>query len=210
MPVRGAKSTKFMRKAPLQARSRRTVESILTAGAYILAERGIEGFTTNHVAERAGVNIASLYQYFPNKQAILEALQARHVGRPEEADEDWRTRFKAMSLRAVLEALVDGALGEHAQNSGMHRVLLDALPRRARAKGHEEKRMALLADLLLAKARRSEHSEMMLFVARHALLGAIHEAVCERPAWLKHSAFREELVRLLEAYLKSDPHGYGA
>lgn len=59
-----------MRKAPRQTRARQTVDFILDAAAYILAERGLDGFTTNHIAERAGVNISSLYQYFPNKLVI--------------------------------------------------------------------------------------------------------------------------------------------
>jgi AcrR family transcriptional regulator len=73
-----------MRKTPRQARSRQTVDVILEAAACILAERGLDGFTTNHIADRAGVNISSLYQYFPNKLAILEALQTRHMKAPDD------------------------------------------------------------------------------------------------------------------------------
>src|ERR1700733_7246395 len=67
------------RKQPRQARARETVEAILQAATYILLKAGYEAMTTNQVAERAGVNIASLYQYFPNKQAILGELERRHV-----------------------------------------------------------------------------------------------------------------------------------
>lgn len=62
------------RKQARQSRAVATVEAIVEAAAYILAERGATGFTTNRVAERAGVNIASLYQYFPNKEALLFQL----------------------------------------------------------------------------------------------------------------------------------------
>jgi len=62
------------RKKPLQSRSRATVQAVLTAAAHILEERGLPGFNTNAVAERAGVSIGSLYQYFPSKDAILVAL----------------------------------------------------------------------------------------------------------------------------------------
>ena len=55
------------RKKPRQERSVATFEAILQAAAYILASDGWAGFTTNAVSERVGVNIASLYQYFPNK-----------------------------------------------------------------------------------------------------------------------------------------------
>ena len=65
-------------KLPRQARSRATVEAILKATADILAKHGYARLTTNGIAERAGVNIASLYQYFPSKQAIVAELRRRH------------------------------------------------------------------------------------------------------------------------------------
>ncbi|AZP11990.1 TetR/AcrR family transcriptional regulator [Undibacterium parvum] len=67
------------RKAPQQARATLTCSSILQAAAHILGEHGLAGFNTNKVAERAGVSIGSLYQYYPNKQALLAALsEAQH------------------------------------------------------------------------------------------------------------------------------------
>jgi AcrR family transcriptional regulator len=62
------------RKAPQQARATLTCSSILQAAAHILGEQGLAGLNTNKVAERAGVSIGSLYQYYPNKQALLVAL----------------------------------------------------------------------------------------------------------------------------------------
>ena len=68
-----------MRKRPKQQRSQSTVESIVEAGARVLAQRGWANFTTNEVAHTAGVSIGSLYQYFPNKLAIAEAVRKRHL-----------------------------------------------------------------------------------------------------------------------------------
>lgn len=59
------------RKQPAQARAQRTYRAILQAGARILERDGYEALTTNHVAELAGVGIASLYEYFPHKQALV-------------------------------------------------------------------------------------------------------------------------------------------
>ena len=62
------------RKHPKQERASATVDAILQAATYILIRDGWEGLDTNKIAKRAGVNIASLYQYFPNKQAIVIEL----------------------------------------------------------------------------------------------------------------------------------------
>ena len=86
------------RRSPVQGRSRRTVERILDAAAHVFAERGYAA-TTNQVAEQAGLSIGSLYQYFRDKDELLVALHARHLGdvrsrilegRPDDADgDDW-------------------------------------------------------------------------------------------------------------------------
>ncbi len=65
------------RKQPQQARSAELVAAILQAGAQVLAKEGAARFTTARVAEKAGVSIGSLYQYFPNKAAILYRLQTQ-------------------------------------------------------------------------------------------------------------------------------------
>lgn len=64
-------------RTPVQARSRQSVESIIEAAAHVLADRGLPGFNTKVVAAAAGVNVATLYQYFENKQAILRELARR-------------------------------------------------------------------------------------------------------------------------------------
>jgi AcrR family transcriptional regulator len=79
------------RKRPRQARSTQLVADILTAAARVLATEGAARFTTARVAERAGVSIGSLYQYFPNREAILFALQS----------DEWRRTTKA--LQGILE-----------------------------------------------------------------------------------------------------------
>jgi AcrR family transcriptional regulator len=68
------------RKLPRQRRAQATVDAILEASARILERDGLAGFTTNAVAERAGVSIGSLYQYFPSKHALTVALIARERG----------------------------------------------------------------------------------------------------------------------------------
>src|SRR6187551_2421692 len=62
------------RKLPTQARAKATYLAIVQAAARILERDGYENLTTNSVAELAGIGIASLYEYFPNKQAVVAAV----------------------------------------------------------------------------------------------------------------------------------------
>ena len=64
------------RKQPQQARSSELVAAILDAAVQVLTKEGAQRFTTARVAERAGVSVGSLYQYFPNKASILFRLQS--------------------------------------------------------------------------------------------------------------------------------------
>lgn len=65
------------RKQPRQARSRELVERVLVASARVFAEEGYAAATTNRIAEQAGVSVGSLYQFFPHKAALLQALRER-------------------------------------------------------------------------------------------------------------------------------------
>ena len=67
------------RKTPAQPRAAVTVHAILEGAASLLERQGLEGYTTNEIAARAGVSIGSLYQYFPNKDAVTIALIEREM-----------------------------------------------------------------------------------------------------------------------------------
>jgi AcrR family transcriptional regulator len=125
------------RKTPRQARALATQEAIVEAAAHIIAGGGLAAFNTNVVAERAGVSIGSLYQYFPNKDALMVALIKRGLGRqldtfgaavnavPDNAD-----------LTAVVRSLIQAAMQHHRDNSLL-----------ATAIDHEEARLPIQADL---------------------------------------------------------------
>jgi len=68
------------RKKPQQQRSQATIDTIFEATIQVLLANGFDKTTTIQIANRAGVSIGSLYQYFPNKRALLAAIVKRHVG----------------------------------------------------------------------------------------------------------------------------------
>src|SRR5260221_12647692 len=75
------------RKTPVQARSTVTVEAIYEATIQVLLSEDAERLTTTRVAERAGVSVGTLYQYYPNKQSLLFAVLERHMNKVSEAVE---------------------------------------------------------------------------------------------------------------------------
>lgn len=115
------------RKQPKQARSEALVAAILEAAAQVLAEEGAARFTTARVAEKAGVSIGSLYQYFPNKAAILFRLQS----------EEWRTTATLVSsilddrtqpAAVRLRRLVQAFLRSECEEAALRTALGDAAP----------------------------------------------------------------------------------
>lgn len=95
------------RKAPSQPRSAHTIEAILEGAAHILEQRGLDGYTTNAIAERAGVSIGSLYQYFPTKDAVTVALIERErADLVQEASAVLAQPERRLALRQLIEVAV--------------------------------------------------------------------------------------------------------
>ena len=94
------------RKSPLQARSAASVDAIIEATIQVLLQVGKERLTTTKVALRAGVSVGSLYQYFPNKSALLKAALKRHMDEVAEAIELVCHQQRGHSLEQMATALV--------------------------------------------------------------------------------------------------------
>ncbi|WP_223216627.1 TetR/AcrR family transcriptional regulator [Rhizobium mesosinicum] len=127
------------RKTPRQARSLATVSAIVEAAARILEERGHEGFSTNAVAEKAGVSVGSLYQYFPRKDALIGALILRQT----------------MSLIRDAESAADQPTGQEALSALIAPCVHQQLERPALARllDYEEARLPLDAETEQVKRR---------------------------------------------------------
>lgn len=99
-----------VRKHPRQARSAATVETILEAAARILETKGLGGFTTNAIAEKAGVSVGSLYQYFPTKEAVLTMLIRRKREALIAALESARAEARHCELQSMIDGFTRAAL----------------------------------------------------------------------------------------------------
>ena len=98
------------RKSPVQARSAVTVDAILEAAIQVLLQAGKERLTTTKVARRAGVSVGTLYQYFPNKTAMLKAALKRHMDGVTEAIELVCREQKGNALDQMASALISAFL----------------------------------------------------------------------------------------------------
>jgi AcrR family transcriptional regulator len=98
------------RKSPVQARSAASVDAILEATIQVLLNVGKDRLTTTRVASRAGVSVGTLYQYFPNKSALLQAALKRHMDEVTEAIELVCKEQRGRTLRQMATALISAFL----------------------------------------------------------------------------------------------------
>lgn len=194
------------RKQPRQARSEGLVAAILEAAAQVLAREGAARFTTARVAEKAGVSIGSLYQYFPNKAAILFRLQS----------DEWRqTRELLHGILAEgarppldrLRRLVHAFLRSECEEAGMRVALSDAAPlyrdapeaRAARAS--DGRTVALfMAELLPAAPEATRALAGQLITTT---LGQVGKHFSETPREAAEiAAYAEAMADMFAAYLE--------
>lgn len=133
-------------RPPRQERSRRRVSALLDAAQDEFAERGFIAATTSGIADRAGVPIGSLYQWFPNKEALLYGLADRHLTEGAARMLDALSRAEAApDLRTSVRTVVQDAVAINASSPELHRLLYHEAPRSAELR----RRIAVLEGLLV-------------------------------------------------------------
>jgi AcrR family transcriptional regulator len=109
------------RRAPNQRRARETVSVLLDATEIVLAERGFAATTTNRIAEVAGVSIGTLYHYFPNTEALVEAVVHRMWSRDLAVLEAHREALAEGPLAATIAAIVRDLVAVMAERQALYR-----------------------------------------------------------------------------------------
>ncbi len=195
------------RKEPQQVRSTELVAAILEAAIQVLAEEGAHRFTTVRVAERAGTSVGSLYQYFPNKAAILFRLQS----------EEWRRT--ATLLRGILEdgkrpplerlrTVVHAFLRSECEEAALRVALNDAAPlyrdapEAQEARGSGARRLQVFMRQALPKASKTVRTlagELIM-----ATLTAAGKQFSEKPRTSAEiEAYADAMAEMFCAYLRS-------
>src|SRR5215813_10517597 len=117
------------RKSASQERSRATVEALLDATARVLVREGYARASTTRIAAKAGVSVGSLYQYFPNKEALVAALVARHNREMLQLIRDALDKVASLELGRAMRELVAATLDAHLVDPALHRIFAEQVPR---------------------------------------------------------------------------------
>ncbi len=195
------------RKRPKQVRSTELVAAVLEAAAQVLAREGASRFTTARVAERAGVSVGSIYQYFPNKAAILFRLQS----------DEWRQTSELLSaiLRDVrrpplerLRDLVHAFIRSECEEAAMRVALSDAAPLyRDAPEAHEARAagdctmQAFMREALPEVSERTRALAADLMTTTLSKVGKHFSESSRRPAEIE--VYADAMADMFCAYLES-------
>jgi AcrR family transcriptional regulator len=201
------------RKQPQQARSTKLVAAILEAAVQVLQKEGARRFTTARVAERAGVSVGSVYQYFPNKAAILFRLQS----------DEWRQTTQM--LRAILadvptpplerlRVLVHAFIRSECEEAEMRVALSDSAPLYRHAPEAKKARVAgsrtvqqFMREVLPDASKQTRAVAADLIKTTLSTVGKRFSGAPRTPAEIK--AYADAMADMFCAYLKSLAKGAG-
>jgi len=203
------------RKSASQPRSRAMVETLLDATARVLTRDGYDRASTNRIAATAGVSVGSLYQYFPNKEALVAALVARHNREMLGLVGDALKEVASLGLERAMRELVRATVDAHLVDSALHRVFADEVPRMGQLADVEAlQRETFLMVRTYLEERRHEIAVADLDTATSICVttveALIHDFVIRRPQAPdgERDRFIDEVTRLVVGYLRpagSDP-----
>ena len=199
------------RKRPSQARSKATVEAILLAAAQVFRGQGYAASTTDRIAERAGVSVGSVYQYFPNKDALLVALAERHIDTGFTIVRDLLA--EALSEKPPIEVLlrrfVVAMIALHEHEPELHRLLFEEAPLPSSVRRRLRKRENDFAGEVCALL--DAHREVNVrdpkttaYVLVHSVDALVHNFILHPPEGIDANQLSEELVRMLLRHLSTD------
>lgn len=193
------------RKTPVQERSTATVDAILQAAIQVLVSVGKERLTTTLVAMRAGVSVGTLYQYFPNKSALLQASLKRHMHGVSTSVDHVCKEYRSASLLTMGSALIDAYLNAKMRNvkesAALYSVSSDldglAIAKAAAARGRR-----VVAELFAtASEGLTKDPEIVSTMVMAALNGVSRRLLEAKSPERELAPLREELLVLVHGYL---------
>jgi len=195
------------RKTPIQARSAVTVEAISEATIQVLLSHGAERLTTTRVAERAGVSVGTLYQYYPNKQSLLFAVLEHHMNnvaaRVEAACNGACHKPLAEMIKEMVEAFVDAKMERADISVALYRVSAEVGGPELIKRIGQRSRKVVEAMLQTATDIKSPPDKFAINTMLAAMAGAIRSLLEAEPTPGEIRRSREQLVLLCQSYMRA-------
>ncbi|HSY37593.1 MAG TPA: TetR/AcrR family transcriptional regulator [Acidobacteriaceae bacterium] len=195
------------RKTPIQARSNASVDAILQATLQVLTAVGKERLTTTRVAARAGVSVGTLYQYFPNKSALLQACLRVHMDNVRSAIETVCAQHQGNSLLDMGTALIFAYLAAKMQSvkasAALYAVSSDIDGAAIAQAAGQRSRRAIVTLFATAHEPLTKDPELIATAVVSALNGFSRSLLESKSPESQLDPLRNELIILVHAYLRT-------
>ncbi len=195
------------RKTPLQARSAATVEAILQATIQVLLKEGRSKLTTTRVAARAGVSVGTLYQYFPNKSSLLQALLREHLDSVAAAVEDACAAVHGASIASIAQAITRAFLQAKFRNLdasvSLYAISDDVEGKRIVRDMHTRANRAMTAVLRTARDITFANPEITAATMLSAMAGVSRAMLEPGVTRFTMAIMQEQLTLMARAFLEA-------
>ena len=193
------------RKSPIQARSTASVDAILKATVQVLLRVGKERLTTTRVAVRAGVSVGTLYQYFPNKSALLQAALKLHLEQVAEVVELACQEQEGKTLRqmatALITAFLDAKMRDIKTSAALYSVSSDVDGAKIVQQIVIRYNKAIVRMLASSSEPLATDPQLVASMLQGTMAGVIRTILESTPSEKQLGAWREELIFVACAYL---------
>ena len=195
------------RKSPVQARSSASVDALLEATIQVLLSAGKEQLTTTKVALRAGVSVGTLYQYFPNKSALLQAALKRHLDEVTEAMERVCREQKGNTLQhmatALINAFLDAKMRDAKTSVAFYSVSSDVDGAKIVQQMGVRSNKAIVGMLSTAREPLTRDPQLVASMLQSAMVGVSRRLLESGAPEKQFETLRQELIFFACAYLEA-------
>ncbi|MDQ9038253.1 TetR family transcriptional regulator [Acinetobacter seifertii] len=198
------------RKSPVQARSTATIEVLHEATIQVLLKEGIVKCNTTRIAERAGVSVGSIYQYYPNRDSLLAAVLQRHLDSVAEKIEELCLKYEKTSIKTLISALVDEIILAKLSNPEESKALYAISGERGGldlSKRMNDRMLAAISNLLeSASDIEFDDSQIVAEFVLGAIMGLIRRVLENQVTDKVEQVLESHLKLMVVAYLQQIGH----